>query len=91
MEADCIPEFTPTFRLQWEEAQDCFTILYPEGMVRLNRSSGEILRRCDGTNKVTEIVRDLEATFPDTPLADDVRRFLDEAENNGWIRAKRSN
>ena len=33
------------FRLQWEPAQDCHVLLYPEGMVKLNQSAGEILKR----------------------------------------------
>ena len=32
------------FRLQWEEAQGAWVLLYPEGMVKLNQSAGEILR-----------------------------------------------
>ena len=34
-------------RFQWEKAQDCFVILFPEGMVKLNASSGEILKLVD--------------------------------------------
>ena len=36
------------FRLQWEPAQKAHVLLYPEGMVKLNGSAGEILKRCDG-------------------------------------------
>ena len=38
------PRVARGFRLQWEEAQGCHVLLYPEGMVKLNRSAGEILR-----------------------------------------------
>ena len=31
-----IPQLNKHFRLQWEEAQDCYVLLYPEGMVKLN-------------------------------------------------------
>jgi pyrroloquinoline quinone biosynthesis protein D len=34
------------FRLQWEPAQQAHVLLYPEGMVKLNGSAGEILKRC---------------------------------------------
>ena len=37
------------FRLQWEPAQNAHVLLYPEGMVKLNGSAGEILKRCDGS------------------------------------------
>jgi pyrroloquinoline quinone biosynthesis protein D len=34
----------PIFRLQWEPAQNAHVLLYPEGMVKLNQSAGEILK-----------------------------------------------
>ena len=30
-------------RFQWEKAQDCYVILFPEGMVKLNGSAGDCL------------------------------------------------
>jgi pyrroloquinoline quinone biosynthesis protein D len=73
------------FRLQWEEAQGCHVLLYPEGMVKLNRSAGEILTRCTGTASVAEIVADLEAAFGATGLQGDVERFLDMARQQRWV------
>ncbi len=50
------------FRLQWEPAQKAHVLLYPEGMVKLNGSAGEIMKRCDGERTIAEIiVADLEA------------------------------
>ena len=37
---------SPLHRLQWEEVQQKYVILYPEGMVELNQSSAEILKLC---------------------------------------------
>ena len=42
------PRIARLYRLQWEEAQKAHVLLYPEGMIQLNGSAGEILRRCDG-------------------------------------------
>lgn len=83
-----IPEIAPTFRFQWEEAQDCYVILYPEGMVKLSGSAGEIMKRVDGSNNTDDIIADLKGAFPGVELDDDVRNFLDNARNNGWIRYK---
>ena len=33
----------PHHRFQWEKAQDCYVILFPEGMVKLNGGAGEVL------------------------------------------------
>lgn len=82
------PEIAPPFRFQWEEAQDCYVILYPEGMVKLSQSAGEILKRCDGSKDPARIVAELEADFPGADLRKDVDNFLEQAKNNGWIRFK---
>ncbi len=79
------PRVARGFRLQWEEAQGCHVLLYPEGMVKLNRSAGEILTRCTGTATVAEIVADLEAAFGATGLQGDVERFLDMARQQRWV------
>jgi len=73
------------FRLQWEPAQQAHVLLYPEGMVKLNGSAGEILKRCDGTRTVDEIVADLESTFDATNLADDVTAFMSFAVTKHWL------
>ena len=83
-----IPEIAPTFRFQWEKAQDCYGILYPEGMVKLSPSAGEILKRCDGASSINNIIEDLNKQFPGNDLEKDVYKFLEEAHENGWIREK---
>jgi len=87
---DAVPELAPTFRFQWEEVQNCFVILYPEGMVKLSASAGEIMKRCDGTRSVAAIIEDLQAQFPGVDLVEDVRKFLEDAREHGWIRARGS-
>ena len=73
------------YRLQWEEAQDCFVLLYPEGMVKLPGSSGEIMRLVTGEHSVVDIINILEDKFPNTELKDDVIAFLNKCYSNGWI------
>ena len=73
------------FRLQWEPAQSCFVLLYPEGMVKLNQSAGEIMKRCDGRRDVAAVVADLEAAFSTTGLEPDVLAFLALAHRQRWL------
>jgi pyrroloquinoline quinone biosynthesis protein D len=73
------------FRLQWEEAQGSFVLLYPEGMVKLNQSAGEIMKRCDGKADVTAIVADIESAFNAQGLETDVRGFIEVAEKQRWL------
>ena len=79
------PRINRLFRFQWEPAQQAHVLLYPEGMVKLNQSAGEILKRCDGISSVTEIVADLEAAFNASGLAAEVDAFLLMAEAQNWI------
>jgi len=81
-----IIQFSPMHRLQWEEAQQKDVILYPEGMVELNQSSAEILKMCDGTRVLGQIVSDLEEKFSTTGLKNDIIAFLEVALENGWIK-----
>ena len=86
---DTGPEIRPRlrrlFRLQWEKAQDAYVLLYPEGMVKLNPSAGEILARCDGTRDLDGIIGELEDVFHASDLAADVYRFIDHARQRGWL------
>ncbi|MEA3119016.1 MAG: pyrroloquinoline quinone biosynthesis protein [Paraburkholderia sp.] len=75
----------PIFRLQWEPAQNAHVLLYPEGMVKLNPSAGEILMRCDGTRDIDMLIDELKRVFNTPDLGDDVRLFVAEAERRGWL------
>ena len=79
------PSLRPMFRLQWETTQDAYVLLYPEGMVKLNPSAGEILARCDGTRELDDIIGELEELFSASNLAADVYRFIDHARQRGWL------
>jgi len=78
-------KFSPMHRLQWEEVQQKDVILYPEGMVELNQSSAEILKMCDGTRNLAQIVSDLEQKFATTGLVNDITAFLEVAVKNRKI------
>jgi pyrroloquinoline quinone biosynthesis protein D len=79
------PRLNPLFRMQWEPVQDAHVLLYPEGMVKLNQSAAEILKRCDGTRDVPALIADLEQAFNTTGLAEEVGRFIAKARSLGWL------
>jgi len=79
------PKLSRMFRFQWEEAQGNYVLLYPEGMVKLNQSAAEILKRCTGESDVTTIINDLEQSFSTTGLESDVKDFLRAATERGWL------
>ena len=85
-----IPELARQFRFQWEPAQQSHVLLFPEGMIKLSGSAGEILKRVDGKTGIGAIVADLEQAFPGADLRADVVQFLKEAHAKGWIRPRQS-
>jgi pyrroloquinoline quinone biosynthesis protein D len=84
---DTIVRIAPTFRFQWEPVQNAHVLLYPEGMVKLNESASEILKRCDGLRTIGQIIADLKTEFPGTDLDADVMKFLHGALERGWIKS----
>jgi pyrroloquinoline quinone biosynthesis protein D len=81
------PQLAPHFVFRWEASQQAYILLYPEGLIKLNASAGEILKRCDGQRSVDDIVADLQAAFPDSAeqIASGTRAFVDTACAKGWL------
>ncbi|ASP49900.1 pyrroloquinoline quinone biosynthesis peptide chaperone PqqD [Cognaticolwellia beringensis] len=74
------------FRFQWEKAQNCFVLLFPEGMVKLNEGAGEIMQLIDGSKSVKEITDTLQEKFPDAgDLSADVNEFISTAIEKKWL------
>ena len=80
------PRVVAHYRLQWEEVQKAWVLLYPEGMVKLNGSAGEIMHRLDGIKTVQAVIDELESQFDASGLTADVLDFLSIAQGQGWIK-----
>lgn len=80
------PSLRRGFRLQWEARQACHVLLYPEGMIKLNASAGQILTLLDGQRSVDAIIAQLSAHHPGVPgIDEDVLAFLEVAHAQFWI------
>ncbi|WP_394212179.1 pyrroloquinoline quinone biosynthesis peptide chaperone PqqD [Enterovibrio calviensis] len=73
------------FRMQFEKAQDCYVLLFPEGMVKLSESAAEILTQFDSPRSVLEVIAQLEEKFPGVDLAQDVNEFVEVACDKKWL------
>jgi len=74
------------FRFQWEPVQDCFVLLFPEGMVKLNNGAGEIMQLIDGKKNIEQITDSLQSKFPDAGnLSADVNEFITTAIDKKWL------
>ena len=79
------PQLNKLFRLQYEQAQQCHVLLYPEGLVKLNESAAQILLLCDGNRTVSQIVEELETKFQTNGLTTDITNMLEESARRNWL------
>jgi pyrroloquinoline quinone biosynthesis protein D len=86
MDLQACPRVAKLFKLQWEEVQKSWVLLYPEGMVKLNGSAGEIMSRLDGATSIAALIAKLEQQFATTGLQPDVLNFLVLAQRQGWVK-----
>ena len=74
-------------RFQWEEAQDSYVLLFPEGMVKLHGGAGEVMQLVDGKASVGDIVSVLKTKFPDVDgIETDIVGMFEMAFGKAWIR-----
>ena len=86
IQASQVFSIAPHHRFQWEDAQESFVILFPEGMVKLNHGAGEILSLVNGQHSVQQIIDALKAKFPGADdIEADILAMLDLAVNKGWL------
>ena len=86
IEAKDIYKIAAHHRFQWEKAQDCYVILFPEGMVKLNGSAGEVLNLVNGESTVESITEVLSKKFIDVPnITKDIEGMIELALDKSWI------
>jgi pyrroloquinoline quinone biosynthesis protein D len=86
VETKDIYKIAPHHRFQWEKAQDCYVILFPEGMVKLNGSAGEVLNLVNGESTVESITEVLSKKFIDAPnINKDIEGMIELALEKAWI------
>ena len=78
------------YRLRWEDAQQSYVLLYPEGIVRLNGPAAAIMKQCDRPTPLEQILSRVQALYPTDEVEVDVREFLEEAMSNGWVTVERA-
>jgi pyrroloquinoline quinone biosynthesis protein D len=71
--------------LRHDRVRDTDLLLLPERVVVLHGDGGQVVRLCDGTRAVEDIVAELGACYPGAPVAGEVPRFLDALRKEGWL------
>ena len=78
------PRLAPHVRLTFDAARKRHVLLTPETVAVLNGTGAAILRLCDGTRTVAEIVAELRDRY-DRVDADEVRSFLGRLTARHWV------
>jgi pyrroloquinoline quinone biosynthesis protein D len=79
------PRLAPGVRLHFDSTRQAWVLLGPERVIEMEGPASEILRRCDGTHTVDQIVDELAALY----TADRAEIFGDVAEMLAELAAKR--
>jgi pyrroloquinoline quinone biosynthesis protein D len=79
------PRLAPGVRLHFDGTRQAWVLLGPERVIEMEGPASEILRRCDGTRSVDQIVDELAALY----TADRTEIFGDVAEMLAELAAKR--
>ncbi|HUB49198.1 MAG TPA: pyrroloquinoline quinone biosynthesis peptide chaperone PqqD [Acetobacteraceae bacterium] len=74
------PRLAPGVRLHLDRVRNAWVLLGPERVIETEGPASEILRRCDGTRTIAQIVDELAAVYnaDRTEIAGDVTDILVE-------------
>ncbi|GII66567.1 hypothetical protein Skr01_66520 [Sphaerisporangium krabiense] len=87
MSGDWRPALASSIMLRHDAVRDADLLVMPERIVVLNGQAASVVRLCDGTRTVADIVAELGAGFPpEAPVGRDVGEFLDRVRAEGWLR-----
>ncbi|WP_369250322.1 pyrroloquinoline quinone biosynthesis peptide chaperone PqqD [Streptomyces sp. R41] len=79
------PALSRSVMLRHDHVRDTDLLLLPERVVVLRGTAGSVVRLCDGSRAVPEIVAELGERFPGAPVADEVPLFLSALRKEGWL------
>jgi pyrroloquinoline quinone biosynthesis protein D len=83
---DWRPELVRAVVLRADRVRGGDLLVMPERVVVLNGRAASIVRLCDGTRTVRDIIDELGREYPGAPLAADVPAFIDRLRGEGWLR-----
>jgi len=87
--AEDVVQLNPMYHYQWEEPQQAYILLYPEGLVKLNDTAAAVLGQCQTSRPISAVVEALVAAYGDSDIEADVIEFLQDCVGKGWIKVNR--
>jgi pyrroloquinoline quinone biosynthesis protein D len=83
---DFVPRIWRLARLEYDTVRQRHVLLYPEGAVLLNETGAAILKLCDGSHSVAEIVTILSERYQ-ADVGADVTEYLAQMTDRELVRA----
>ena len=81
-----LPLLSEHLRMRYEPAHAVWMLFLPDGVMKLNDSAAEIIRRCDGNGvAILVISEELEELFETKGIAAQVQTLIDEGTRRGWL------
>ncbi|RED60677.1 MULTISPECIES: pyrroloquinoline quinone biosynthesis peptide chaperone PqqD [Cohnella] len=79
------PKLRAPGRMKYDKARKTDLLLLPERVVELNEAAAAILRLCDGHRTIAQMIGELESTYGQTGLENDIVEFLAASAERGWL------
>jgi coenzyme PQQ biosynthesis protein PqqD len=84
IEPDFVPKLAKKARLRFDRHSGKHMLMYPERGLELNESAAAIVKRCDGSKSVSEIVDEL-AKETGADVRDDVLAVIADLRKKGLL------
>jgi pyrroloquinoline quinone biosynthesis protein D len=79
------PRLAAKARMKWDAVRATHLLLFPEGVLVLNKTASEVLALCDGQRTVADIVKILAAQYASAAVAADVQEILVKLAEKGLV------
>ena len=79
------PRLADKARLKWDAVREKHLLLFPEGVLVLNKTAHDVLALCDGQRTVGEIVKILGAQYANDAIDGDVKEILQRLADKSFV------
>ncbi|MGH8023073.1 MAG: pyrroloquinoline quinone biosynthesis peptide chaperone PqqD [Limisphaerales bacterium] len=83
---DSRPRLADKARLKWDAVRQQHLLLFPEGLLILNKTANEVLGLCDGQRDVSAIVKILGEKYQNNGVERDVKQILERLAGKNLVR-----
>jgi pyrroloquinoline quinone biosynthesis protein D len=81
------PRLADKARLKWDAVREKYLLLFPEGVLVLNKTAHDVLALCDGQRAVAEIIKALATQYgiDASAIGADVKEILQKLAEKSFV------